>query len=168
MRKHAFVTTLLGLLACLPAFGQPSVTGVGTLEAHGIGRADSAAVRLRLSSVLVDATPAGDEAETRVEHLFENAGDDRLEGTFRFLLPDGARLTGLALEVNGRLEEGSLVEREEARRIFQTVVDQMGDPALLEWDGGAAVQLRVFPIEPNSTKRVVVRFLSPLSREVDG
>jgi hypothetical protein len=110
----------------------------------------------------VVAKQAGDYAETEVTHVFTNETDQRLEGTFRFPMPDGAILTGLAMEIDEKLMEGELVPREKAEKIYQEIVDSMQDPALLEWEHGNVFKLRVFPIEPKKDKRVVLRFASPL------
>lgn len=120
---------------------------------------------LALSSLAVDVRLAGEMAETAVEHRFFNPGAERMEGSFRFPLPDGAILTGLAMEIDGKLQEGELVEREKARRTYEAIVDAMQDPALLEWEQGSTFKLRVFPIEPRAEKRVVIRYLMPLRRE---
>ena len=48
------------------------------------------------------------------------------------------------------------------------MVDEMLDPALLEWERGQSFKLRVFPIEARQTKRVVLRFVAPLHRTDDG
>jgi Vault protein inter-alpha-trypsin domain/von Willebrand factor type A domain len=139
--------------------------GQGSLEAHGEA---TPATRLAIERIDISAKTAGDVAETRVEHVFRNDTGERLEGTFRLPLPDGAIVTGLALEIDGKLVEGELVEREKARKAYEQVVDEMRDPALLEWEGGQTFKLRVFPIEARSTKRVVLRFVAPLHRSEHG
>jgi hypothetical protein len=100
--------------------------------------------------------------------VFRNDADEQLEGTFRFPLPEGAILVGLAMEIDGRLTEGELVERDKARKAYEETVDRMLDPALLEWESGTTFKLRVFPIEAKKTKRVVLRLLAPLYRADDG
>jgi hypothetical protein len=135
--------------------------GEGSLEAHG---EKTAKTRLALERLAISADTSGDVAETTVEHVFRNGTEERLEGTFRFPLPEGAMITGLALEIDGKLVDGELVERDKARKAYEDVVDQMLDPALLEWEGGQTFKLRVFPIEPEKTKRVVLRFVAPLYR----
>lgn len=134
----------------------------GELTASGEGTAKT---KLAIERVVVDAKVTGDVAETTVEHVFRNDGDRQLEGTFRFPLPSGAILTGLAMEIDGKLMEGELVERDKARKAYEQVVDSMLDPALLEWENGRTFKLRVFPILPHENKRVVLRFVAPLHRD---
>lgn len=144
---------------------QTSFVGHGSLEAKG---EKTGKTRLALDRLAVTAATTGDVAETSVEHVFRNDADEVLEGTLRFPLPEGAILTGLAMEIDGKLMEGELVERDKARRAYEQIVDQMQDPALLEWENGQTFKLRVFPIEAKKTKRVVMRFVAPLHRTNDG
>ncbi len=143
----------------------PEAGGLGSMEARGNA---GSPVFLSLAEVHVSAQPVGDMVATSVEHVFANPSKERLEGTFRFPLPDGALPTGLALEIDGRLVEGEIVERDKARETYESIVADMRDPALLEWEAGQQFSLRVFPIEPESTKRVVLRFLAPLRRSPRG
>ena len=141
--------------------------GVGTLEARAPGGAKAV---LALADLSVEATTrdgAGFAAVT-VTHTFHNDSDRRLEGTFRFPVPAQALVTGLAMEMDGQLVEGELVERERARKIYNDIVDKMQDPALLEWGKGHTFKLRVFPIEPRADKRVVLRYLAPLEATPEG
>src|ERR1043166_5506230 len=101
-------------------------------------------------------------AKTPVEENFRNHTDRRLEGTFLFPLPPDASISRLALEVNGKIEEGTCLERERAREVFEGIVRRMKDPALLEWMPGGIFQCRIFPIEPRATKRVIVAYTQAL------
>ncbi len=139
--------------------------GIGSLETRS-ERGDVGA--LALEAVDVRASQQGDMAAVSVEHVFHNESSSTLEGTFRFPMPDGALLTGLAMEIGGRFMEGELLEREKARKVYETIVDAMQDPALLEWEQGTTFKLRVFPIEPNSDKRVRIRYLVPLRQSSKG
>jgi HEAT repeat protein len=101
-------------------------------------------------------------AKTTVEENFENHTERRLEGTFTFPLPSDASISRLALEVNGKIQEGTCLERERAREVFESIVRRMQDPALLEWQPGGFFKCRVFPIEPRATKRVIVAYTQAL------
>lgn len=139
--------------------------GVGRLEAE---TSSETMEPLALPKVTVDIQTAGDLAVTSVEHVFHNAAEVSREGTFRFPVPDGALVTGLAMEIGGKLVEGEIVEREKARQIYEKIVDDMRDPALLEWEQGNWFKLRVFPIEARSDKRVILRYVQPLQRGAGG
>lgn len=138
--------------------------GVGSLETRGDSGDPSL---LSLRAVHIAAAQRGDMAEVEATHTFHNDGDTVLEGTFRFPMPDGALLMGLAMMIDGKLMEGELVEREKARKTYEAIVDGMQDPALLEWEHGSTFKLRVFPIEPHRDKVVTIRYLTPLRRSGD-
>jgi vault protein inter-alpha-trypsin-like protein/VWA domain-containing protein len=123
---------------------------------------------LALERVAVTVKTSGDLAVTEVEHVFGNPADTNREGTFRFPVPDGAMLIGLAMEIDGKLVEGEIVEKDKAREVYNKIVDEMQDPALLEWEEGNWFKLRVFPIEAHKSKRVVIRYASPLVRGAAG
>ncbi len=139
--------------------------GIGSLETRSD---DGAVTKLRVAKMDVTAKSLGDYAETEVSEVFVNDGDRRTEGTFRYPLPEGAFLVGLAMEIDGRLMEGELVERAKAEKVYESVVDSMRDPALLEWESGSVFKLRVFPLEPHAEKRVVLRYVAPLRRTPTG
>ncbi len=148
------------------ALAEPDAeVGVGRMEARGAAdRLDPLALR----ALHVDVRTTGDLAVTEVTHVFHNGADERREGTFRFPLPDGAMLVGLALEIDGTLVEGEIVERDKARQVYENIVDEMLDPALLEWEQGNWFKLRVFPLEARADKRVVIRYVTPLVRAAAG
>ena len=139
--------------------------GFGTLEGAPTNGQSTA---LRLRSVNVSVETQSGYAHTAVEHIFHNGSDQLLEGTFRFPVPHGAMVESLAMEIGGVLMEGEIVEKEKAREVYEKIVDNMLDPALLEWEQGNWFKLRVFPIEANADKRVIIRYSSPLKPTLSG
>jgi hypothetical protein len=139
--------------------------GEGSLEVRSekVGKS-----RLWLQKLAIEAQSTGDVVEMTIDHVFENRSDEQLEGTFRFPLPEGAMLVGLAMEIEDKLMEGELVESEKARKVYEQILDEMRDPALLEWESGQTFKLRVFPIEAKKSKRVVLRLVAPLHRSDAG
>lgn len=146
-----------GYLAAIEQAGAP--LGAGAIEVEDL---DGAPQWLELAALHVDVRTAGAMARYEVEHVFVNPSERVLEGTFRFPLPSGSIVTGLAMEIDGKLMDGEMLERERARQIYQDIVDSMRDPALLEWEAGQQFKLRVFPINPGERKRVVMRYMAPL------
>jgi tetratricopeptide (TPR) repeat protein len=67
------------------------------------------------------------------------------------------------MEIDGKLMEGEVVEREKARQTYEGIVRSMKDPALLEWMPGGMFQCRIFPIEAGSDKRIVIAYTQALS-----
>ena len=105
-------------------------------------------------------------ARTVVEEEFENTTPHLLEGKYKFPVPSNASLSRLALWVGENLIEGELVEKERAAAIYSSIVDRPvpRDPALLEWTTSGEMSLKVFPILPQKTRRVVLAYNQSLSK----
>jgi len=117
---------------------------------------------VRLDALSIETEIHGTQAMTRVELGFFNPNERVLEGELQFPLLDGQRVVGLAMDVDGRLREAVPVEKARGRQVFENVIRQRIDPALLEQTRGNNYKLRVYPIPANGAKRVVFRILETL------
>lgn len=113
---------------------------------------------LSIKSLDVRVTLVGRMARTQVTQVFHNHTPRRTEGSYEFTLPMGAAISRLSMDVEGKMMEGELVEREKARQIYEQIVRRKKDPALLEWQGGQRFKTQIFPIEANSDKKVVLSY----------
>jgi len=113
---------------------------------------------LKLSSLKIDVQVVGNIATTTYDMLFYNSTDRILEGQLSFPLGQNQNVTRFALAINNKLREAVVVEKELGRVVFETTVRQNIDPALLEKTKGNNYKARIYPIEPNSTKRVVLAY----------
>jgi len=114
---------------------------------------------LTISDYRVSVRIAGNVALTRIEESFYNSTGNTLEGTFYFPLPAGASISRFAMVVDsGELVEGEVVERRKARAIFESILRQRRDPALLEWMEGNTFKTRIFPINPHSHKKIILEY----------
>jgi len=102
-----------------------------------------------------------------VEEVFVNRGSGIGEADYLFPLPKHAAFQDLKLSINGELVSGEAMNANEARQIYEQIVRQRRDPALVEWMGYGLLRARIFPIAPGEEKRVVVRFQSVAEREGD-
>ncbi len=93
-------------------------------------------------------------ARTTIEESFVNHTAQRLEGVFHFPLPADASVSDFGMWIGDALIESDVVEKQRAREIFETILHERRDPALLEWAAGNSFKARVFPIEPQAEKRV--------------
>jgi Mg-chelatase subunit ChlD len=150
---------------------------LGELKAQKPGEKSERSGAVSLASHSVRVKIAGSVARTEVEELFTNHTDDVLEGIFRFPLPPDAKIERLALEVDGKLEEGAFVDRDRASAIWRGAIVNAApqlrreikdeivwvpgpwrDPALLEWQRGGRFELRIFPIPRRGSRRVVLAY----------
>lgn len=139
-----------------------SLSGAGTLYGIEQGVYGAPAKALEISRQSVRAVIRSGFAETEVDQTFLNPGDRPVEGWYWFTVPEGASVTGFALETNGQLVEGELIERREAAAQYAVAVATGNDPALLEWIDGRTYRARIFPVPQGGTRRVVVRYLELL------
>src|SRR5688572_29153195 len=62
------------------------------------------------------------------------------------------------MEIDGKQVEAELLLADKARGIYQDIVRKMKDPALLEYSDRDVFKVRIFPIEPHSTKRISLSY----------
>lgn len=144
----------------------PGPRGLGTMTAR-LPNTEQVRDGVRLLRHQVRVTIRDGFARTEVEEEFLNESPHVLEGRYRFPVPGDARLSRLALWVDERLMEGEVVERKRAREIYSSIVDRPvpRDPALLEWMTAGEMSLRVFPILPKKSRRVLLSYDQALSLE---
>jgi len=104
-------------------------------------------------------------ATTTIEQEFYNPNPRQLEGTFLFPVPKGAVLNKFSMEINGKPAQAELLSAEKARGLFEEIVRKLKDPALLEYAGHDLYKVRIFPIEPNSKKRVTLAYAQVLKSD---
>ena len=143
----------LALLAPLPALGIGYVyTGVG----------DDGRQNLELTSATVDVRIDERIARTRTDQVFTNHADWEVEGIYEFTLPDGAIITDLVLWIGDKRIQGLILEKEEARRIYDDIVRQRVDPALIEQVTPNQFRLSIFPFPAKGSRRVEFEYMQLL------
>ncbi|MBW2458893.1 MAG: FecR domain-containing protein [Deltaproteobacteria bacterium] len=152
-----------------------AVRGLGELRAKKPGADEELEGAVRLTSHQVKVRIVDHMARTEVDEVFTNTTDQVLEGIYRFPLPADGHIESLALEVDGKLEQGAFVERERAAKIWRGAIVNAAphkpvreeiiwvpgpwkDPALLEWQRGGRFELRIFPIPSRGSRRVVLSY----------
>ena len=106
-------------------------------------------------------------AQVKVDQAFVNDSEVPLEATYVFPLPEDAAISDFSLYVDGERLEGRILNKEEAREIYESIVRRNRDPALLEYVGRNAFQAQVFPIPPHGERRVQISYTQLLRQEAD-
>jgi hypothetical protein len=127
-----------------------------------VATSDGGEVDLSLRKYHIDVHIEDGFARTTIDQTYFNHDFVQHEGTFKFPLPPDASLSRLAMYVNGHRMEGGMAERAIARGIYEDIVSQQRDPALLEWVEGSTFQMRVFPLEPRQEKRIILSYTQKL------
>jgi Ca-activated chloride channel family protein len=97
--------------------------------------------------------------ETEVDQTFGNPGGREVEGWYWFTVPERAVVTSFAVETDGSLIEGEVIEKHEAAAQYARAVRNAHEPALLEWIDGRSYRARIFPVPASGSRRVVLRYL---------
>ncbi len=103
-------------------------------------------------------------AVTSVDQEFYNPTGRRLEGYYLFPIPADAVIGKFSMYIDGKETEAELLDAAKARGIYEDLVRRIIDPALLEYYGRGMFKARIFPIEPNSPKRVKISYKETLEK----
>lgn len=120
---------------------------------------------LPVKSINIDTKINGQVATTHLEQVFRNDTPYTLEGTYFFPIPETASIVEFAIWENGKKLVGEVRSREEARRIYDEIVRRQRDPGLLEYAGKDLFQASIFPIPPNSDKKLEMTYSQVLKAE---
>ncbi len=104
-------------------------------------------------------------AVTEVDEVFHNPNALRVEGEYLFPIPKNATIDRFSMEIDGKQQTAELVDAAQARTLYEDIVRRMRDPALLEYGERGLFRVRAFPIEPNGSKHVTIRYSQVLRRD---
>ncbi|MFL5758752.1 MAG: VIT domain-containing protein [Thermomicrobiales bacterium] len=121
--------------------------------------------QLIVKSHRVDVTIADQVATTRIDQVFNNPNDWVAEGTYIFPIPDGATVDKFTMVIDGDPVEAKILSADQARAIYDDIVRQTRDPALLEYAGQGAIQASIFPIQPGQDRRIQIEYQQVLTAE---
>lgn len=113
---------------------------------------------LQITGVRVGVVIRDQIASTMMEVRLRNPGPTRQEAELLLPVPDGAVVRGFSFEGPGAEPSARLLPRDEGRQIYDRIVAQSRDPALLEFAGFNLVRSSVFPVEANGTQAVRVTY----------
>jgi Ca-activated chloride channel family protein len=116
---------------------------------------------------------------TEIDQVFVNDTEiDSVEGMYIFPLPKGAAFSDFSMFVDEEELHAEILEADEARTIYESIVRRNDDPALLEYLDRDLFRARVYPILAQGEKRIkisysellqydsgIYRYLYPLSTE---
>lgn len=174
-------------------FGIPQVvvaiTILGTLPCHSLAQPAHVSVRPPASNVLVPQSRAvafaldrqgsvriaqvdvaidivETTATTTIELRLENETSQRQEAELILPVPEGAVVRGFAYDGPSGQVTAQVLPKEEARRIYESLVSRIRDPALVEFIGYNLIRSSVFPVEARGKQKVRLTYEHLL--DVDG
>ena len=160
--------TALGFFAAL------TIAALGTQEQHRtplppmlVAEWGSSSEPLQLRTAAVDIRIIGHLAETRTTLTFYNPRPRPLAGDFYFPLPEGATLSGYALDVDGRMLDAVVVEKHDAPQSFTSNAERGANFGWTEREKNDHFITRVFPIPAGGTRTIAVRFVANLTNTAE-
>jgi uncharacterized protein YfaP (DUF2135 family) len=153
---------ILGYMANIQTHHLASAMRVPALV---VKNGDDTKEALKLSKLKVNVDIVGNVVTTTMDMTFHNPQYRIREGELNFPLENEQVVSRFAMELNGKLREGVVVEKEKGRRTFETIVRKGVDPALLEMTKGNNFKARVYPIPMNGYKRIVIGYEEELDAD---
>ena len=129
---------------------------------------DTGNIALQIAKLNIEIRVTGNIATTIFDITYYNNTDEVLEGEFDFPLADGQNIYRYALDINGILREGVVVEKAKARVAFENTIRQKIDPGLVEKTKGNNFRTRIYPIPAKGYKRVLIGIEQTLIWEKGG
>ena len=163
-RKTFFYLFTLLFFVCV-GISEASADGLLLAEPGSIPGPVKAPAALSVKKHLVTVRIESQVATTRVDQVFVNGFDADVEATYLFPLPEKAVISNFSLTINGAKVGGEVLEREQARRIYEEIVRKMKDPGLLEYAGQNLFRARVYPVPARAQTRIELVYSEALPAE---
>ncbi|MES2554517.1 MAG: VIT domain-containing protein [Bacteroidota bacterium] len=156
---------IIGITFFISAF-QPTIAQTGdsikAFPALMVDNARQISTPLGMNRLKVDIQVVGNIAVTTLDMTFYSEEARVLEGELYFPLAAGQTVSRFAMEVNGQLREGVVVDKAQGRVAFESTIRQNVDPGLIEWTKGNNFKARIYPIPAYGSKRIIVAYTQEL------
>ena len=162
IKKHAL---FLALFTLAGTFFGPGLFAQNRISMEPLGERKGKENPIRLSELSANVEIMGNIATTKLDMLFVNKGNQILEGQLDFPLGQNESVVGYALDINGKMRDGVVVEKDKGRQVFEAVVRQGIDPGLVEKTSGNNFRTRVYPFPANGSRRVQITYQSELKSQ---
>jgi Ca-activated chloride channel family protein len=153
----------VGLAVALAATMSPALRAQGWIDP--IRPVPTSRIERIRSAVQVSVS--GRVARVTVEEWFRNVGPAVDEGMYHFPLPGEAVFSSYSLWQGDQELRGEAMDAAQARAIYEAIVRQKRDPALIELAGNGLIRARVFPINPGETRKITLKYTQVLDRAGD-
>ena len=104
-------------------------------------------------------------AKTEVDQAFGNNSDVDLEAVYTFPVPKQASLSEVSLWIDGKEVIGEVVEKEQARQLYEDQVAKGNDTAIAEKNDYMTFDVAVYPVRAGGETRVRLVYYQPI--EID-
>ena len=155
--------SLITLIALLAIAGGAMAQKTALPQLKIVGERD--ANPMQLQELSLDIWVMGQTAVTTMEMTFYNPNDRAMEGAFEFPLSNGQEVSRFALDIDGKLREGVVVDKTLGQQAFEDIARRNVDPGLLEKTEGNNFRARVYPMPAQGVRRILIAFEQELSQK---
>lgn len=131
-------------------------------DQESFGSLQTSAGHLPLKAMQVQAKISGLISQVSLRQTFVNTLDEPMEATYIFPLPPGAAVTKFRMEVNGRIVDGVVKERGQARREYTQAIESGHRAAITEEERPGVFTMRVGNIMPGEAPTIWLIMTGPL------
>jgi len=163
MLKHHVVLTAASLSLCGAVCPDANAAAGRSASSAPFSLTASDGTGLQLAALRARAVVQGPLAFTQLQLTFHNPQPRTLEGRFTITMPQGAAISRFAMKIAGQWQEAEVVERQQAREVYESFLHQRVDPALLERKAANQFSARVFPIPARGDKELIVSYSQELT-----
>ncbi len=147
----------------LPLLVQLCVAATPTLHF----KHDKVRQNYEVNRLIISIKVMEDLTYTNIQAEFYNPTNRNQEGELVIPLPEGATISGYAIEVNGKMKKASVVEDKKAHKAYEEIKARNVDPGIVQKKENNIFHTRVFPILPKKTKSLSISYVTK-SKAVDG
>ncbi|MBV2095083.1 MAG: VIT and VWA domain-containing protein [Candidatus Thiodiazotropha sp. (ex Codakia orbicularis)] len=109
----------------------------------------------------VEVTIEDGYAVTSVEQVFYNPNDAELEAIYSFPVPEKASVGEFTYWIDGKPISGEVLEKQQAREVYQQEREQGREAALTEQDSYRTFDSQVYPVRPQQDVRIRLVYIQP-------
>ncbi len=120
---------------------------------------------IEVTSIAGDIQITDGVATTTMRMTLHNPGTGQQEAVMMVPVPNGASIRQFGFDGAGLEPTAKIVPRDEARRIYESIVNRSRDPALLEFVGFGLVRSSVFPVAAGASQNVSLTYEQVLPRD---
>lgn len=123
---------------------------------------------LPLAGMDIDARVTGRVADVKIVQQFKNEFPEHLEAIYIFPLSGSASVNSFTMKVDGRIVEGVIVERQQARQQYQQAIEEGKRAAIMEQERDDIFTVNVGNIPPGESITIILEYTEKLQHFDDG
>lgn len=163
----AAVAGLVTCAASLPALAQPITdrTVQTVLIPIGSRQRPEIASPITLNAVSARIEIRDQISMTTLELSLTNPASTQQEAQLLLPVPDGVVVRSLHYDGVGPEPKAEILDKAQARAIYDAIVRSMRDPALVEFYGSGVIKVSAFPIPPGKTQKLSLTYEQVLTQD---